>query len=47
MFEDNIGVNIEFERESHSFENTIDAGCFNPENWDIVMRSYIRKRPTP
>jgi hypothetical protein len=33
-----------FECEIYSFEENIDAGCFSPDNWDIVMRTYIKKR---
>ena len=46
MFEECSGVNNGFELESRSFENAIDVGCFNPETWDIVLRSYVKKRLT-
>jgi len=46
-YRDSIDVNNEFECEFYSFENNIDVGCYNPENWDIMMRSYINKRATP
>jgi hypothetical protein len=40
-------IDNEFECETYSFEGIIDAGCFSPDNWDIVMRTYIKKRSTP
>jgi hypothetical protein len=36
-----------FESDFQSFEKVIDEGSFNPEYWDIVMHSYIKKRSNP
>jgi hypothetical protein len=32
---------------SHLFEKYIDIGCFQPEKWDKMIRTYIKKRSTP
>jgi len=46
-FTDGFNLNRDFEYNSHPIENNIDVGCFNPENWDIMIRTYMKKRATP
>lgn len=46
-YKDGFNLNGNFEYESHPLEKNIDIGCFQPEIWDIVIRTYIKKRSTP
>ena len=44
---DGFNLNRDIEYESKLFEKNIDVGCFHPENWDNMIRTYIKKRFTP
>lgn len=45
-YPDGFNLKGEFEYISHPIEKDVDVGCFNPENWDIMIRTHIRKRST-
>ncbi|MFX0076094.1 MAG: hypothetical protein ACFE96_11665 [Candidatus Hermodarchaeota archaeon] len=47
ILSNSMSFNSEFEYDSDSFEDNIDAGCFSPDNWDIMMRKYIKRRSAP
>jgi len=48
-YTDDVNLNRDFEYGSHLNEKNIfsDVGCFHPENWDTMIRTYIKKRLTP
>lgn len=46
-YTDGFNFNRDFECDSHPIEKNIDVGCFNPENWDNMIRMYMKKRATP
>jgi len=46
-YTDDVNLNRDFEYNSHPNVKNIDVGCFHSENWDTMIRAYIKKRPTP